>query len=96
MQALVRGFIVRRTIYPKELKDYLIAQSALDLIISNVAEEVHVDPAEKLRQFVGRGSGKSDNGADQSRKHQTEAAEEQRVDDAVYEEPPIGIIRGNR
>ncbi len=36
MQALVRGFIVRRTIYPKELKDYLIAQSALDLIISNV------------------------------------------------------------
>lgn len=36
MQALVRGFLVRRTIYPKELQDYLIAQSALDLIISNV------------------------------------------------------------
>ena len=36
MQALVRGFLVRRKIYPKELKDYLIAQSALDLIIANV------------------------------------------------------------
>ena len=36
MQALVRGFLVRRKIYPKELKDYLIAQSALDLIVANV------------------------------------------------------------
>lgn len=36
MQALVRGFLVRRKIYPKELEDYLIAQSALDLVISNV------------------------------------------------------------
>lgn len=36
MQALVRGFLVRRTIYPKELQDYLVAESALDLIISNV------------------------------------------------------------
>jgi len=36
MQALVRGFIVRRTIYPRELKDYLIAQSLLDLIIANI------------------------------------------------------------
>ena len=36
MQALVRGFIVRRTVYPKELKDYLIAQSLMDILISNV------------------------------------------------------------
>ena len=36
MQALVRGFLVRRTIYPKELKEYLLAQSLLDVIISNV------------------------------------------------------------
>ena len=36
MQALVRGFLVRRKIYPKELKDYLIAQSALELIVANV------------------------------------------------------------
>lgn len=36
MQALVRGFLVRRKIYPKELEDYLTAQSALDLVISNV------------------------------------------------------------
>jgi hypothetical protein len=36
MQALVRGFIARRTVYPRELKDYLIAQSLLDLIIANV------------------------------------------------------------
>jgi hypothetical protein len=36
MQALVRGFLVRRTVYPKELSEYLIAQSAMDLIIANV------------------------------------------------------------
>lgn len=36
MQALVRGFIVRRTIYPKELTKYLIAKSAMELIVANV------------------------------------------------------------
>jgi hypothetical protein len=36
MQALVRGFIVRRTIYPRELREYLIAQSLLDIVMANV------------------------------------------------------------
>lgn len=29
MQALVRGFLVRRQVYPRELQEYLVAQSAL-------------------------------------------------------------------
>lgn len=36
MQALVRGFLVRRQIYPRELEKYLIAQSLLQLIEANV------------------------------------------------------------
>jgi len=36
MQALVRGFIVRRKVYPPLLKEYLIAKSTYDLIHSNV------------------------------------------------------------
>lgn len=36
MQGLVRGFLVRRKIYPKELAKYLIAKSTMDLIIANV------------------------------------------------------------
>ena len=36
MQALVRGFLVRRTLYPHELQSYLVAQSALELIVANV------------------------------------------------------------
>lgn len=36
MQALVRGFLVRRTIYPQVLKEYLIAREALNLIEANV------------------------------------------------------------
>ena len=36
MQALVRGFIVRRKVYPVELGKYLIAQSLFDILVSNV------------------------------------------------------------
>jgi hypothetical protein len=36
MQALVRGFLVRRKIYPRELEEYLVAVSAMDLIVANV------------------------------------------------------------
>lgn len=36
MQALVRGFLVRRTVYPYELRWYLIAKSILDLVAKNV------------------------------------------------------------
>ena len=36
MQALVRGFLIRRTVYPQKLTDYLIAQSLLDIAFSNV------------------------------------------------------------
>ena len=36
MQALVRGFLVRRTVYPAKLQEYLLAKSVLNVIISNV------------------------------------------------------------
>ena len=36
MQALVRGFLVRRKIYPKVLEEYLVADSVLSLIEANV------------------------------------------------------------
>ena len=36
MQALVRGFLVRRQVYPVELAKYLVAQSLMDLIVANV------------------------------------------------------------
>jgi len=32
MQALVRGFLVRRKVYPKLLEKYLIAKNVLSLI----------------------------------------------------------------
>lgn len=36
MQALVRGFLVRRTVYPGKLEKYLIAKSILGLVCANV------------------------------------------------------------
>lgn len=36
MQALVRGFLVRRKIYPPLLEEYLISQAVMNLAISNV------------------------------------------------------------
>lgn len=36
MQALVRGFLVRRKVYPKKLEEYLIAKSVLGLVEANV------------------------------------------------------------
>jgi hypothetical protein len=36
MQALVRGFLVRRKVYPKLLEEYLIAKSVLSLVEANV------------------------------------------------------------
>jgi hypothetical protein len=36
MQALVRGFLVRRKIYPKLLQEYLIAKSVYSIIEANV------------------------------------------------------------
>jgi hypothetical protein len=36
MQALARGFLVRRKIYPKKLEEYLVAMSAMDLLVANV------------------------------------------------------------
>jgi|688.fasta_scaffold270945_2 hypothetical protein len=36
MQALVRGFITRRKIYPPLLHEYLLAKSVLNVVISNV------------------------------------------------------------
>lgn len=32
MQALVRGFLVRRNVYPKVLEEYLIGQSVYALV----------------------------------------------------------------
>ena len=36
MQALVRGFLVRRKVYPSLLKEYLLAKSILNLLVSNI------------------------------------------------------------
>ena len=36
MQALVRGFLVRRKVYPALLEEYLVAKSLMNLVISNV------------------------------------------------------------
>ena len=36
MQALARGFLVRRKLYPKLLQQFLIAKSLLSLIKANV------------------------------------------------------------
>ena len=36
MQALVRGFLVRRKIYPVLLQEYLLAKSVLNIVIKNV------------------------------------------------------------
>ena len=36
MQALVRGFLIRRLVYPKALKEYLIASSVFDILSANV------------------------------------------------------------
>lgn len=36
MQALVRGFLVRRKVYPGKLEEYVLAKSVLAVIISNI------------------------------------------------------------